>query len=239
MAALPPEILAIAPDQRGCGQSDKSEAGYEVASLAADVAALVDALDLVDFHLIAHSNAGAVAMEYVFTHPECAATLTLVDTAPVEGVFTPIDTYLLLEQLKTDRQLLTEAVTLLAPSLWRTPEVTPANRRLLDELVADAQQMAPAAFTEIARGLAQWNRFADARQLTLPTLLVWGDQDVIVDRDATTRTLIAIPGASNLEVFRNIGHSPHLEAPQQLADRWIDFILEDFDGYDAVRQRAQ
>ncbi|MBK8049224.1 MAG: alpha/beta hydrolase [Anaerolineales bacterium] len=174
MAALPAEILAIAPDQRGCGQSDKPEAGYEVASLAADVAALVDALDLADFHLMAHSNAGAVAMEYVFTHPERAATLTLVDTAPVEGVFTPIDTYLLLEEMKTDRQLLTEAMTLLAPSLWRTPEVSPANRRLLDELVDDAQQMAPAAFTEIARGLAQWNRFADARQLTLPTLLVGG-----------------------------------------------------------------
>ncbi|MBK8049223.1 MAG: hypothetical protein IPK16_20155 [Anaerolineales bacterium] len=59
-----------------------------------------------------------------------------------------------------------------------------------------------------------------------------------MDRDATTRTLIAIPGASNLEVFRNIGHSPHLEAPQQLVDRWIDFILDDFDGYDAVRRRA-
>ena len=86
--------------------------------------------------------------------------------------------------------------------------------------------------------LNQWNRFADGRSLRLPTLLIWGDQDVIVDRDATTRTLIAIPGANNLEVLHNVGHSPMIEAPELLVERITDFITEDFVGFEDVRRIA-
>src|SRR5215213_9155396 len=96
-----------------------------------------------------------------------------------------------------------------------------AAQVLFESLVDDAQQMAPAAFVDIARSLSHWNRFADARQLTLPTLLVWGDQDGIVEREATTRTLIAIPGANNLEVMYGVGHSPQIEAPQRLAEIFV------------------
>jgi pimeloyl-ACP methyl ester carboxylesterase len=110
--------------------------------------------------------------------------------------------------------------------------------RFFETIVDDASQMAPAAFTEITRSLAQWNRFGDARRLTLPTLLVWGERDEIVDRGATTRTLIAIPGANNMEVLRNVGHSPMIEAPVVLAARWLDFILADHAAYDQVRQAA-
>ncbi len=114
----------------------------------------------------------------------------------------------------------------------------PAAGALFEALVDDAQGMAPAAFVDVARSLSQWNRFADARQLTLPTLLVWGDQDVIVDRAAATRTLIAIPGANNLEVMHGVGHSPMLEAPQRLAEIYVNFITQDFAGFDAIRDSA-
>ena len=96
--------------------------------------------------------------------------------------------------------------------------------------------MAPAAFTAVAEGLGRWNRFADVAQLTLPTLLVWGELDVIVDRDATTRTLVAMPGAHNLEVIHQVGHSPMIEAPVALAERIIEFITDDLDDYGDVRQ---
>ncbi|MCB9123441.1 MAG: hypothetical protein H6643_02855 [Caldilineaceae bacterium] len=43
-AALPDEIYAVAPDLRGCGQSDKPDGGYTVEEQTADIAALADAL---------------------------------------------------------------------------------------------------------------------------------------------------------------------------------------------------
>ena len=235
-AVLPEQLVAVAPDLRGCGQSDKTDAGYGIVEQAADLDALVQALQWNDFHLIAHSSSGAIAIEYALTHPEVLSTLTLVDSAPVEGVFTPIDTYLLLEQLKSDRALLRQAILSLMPSLPLDDQPGHiGNLALVEQLVDDAQQMAPASFTEVARALNGWNRFADARQLTLPTLLVWGDRDIVVDRDATTRTLIAIPGAANLEILRGVGHSPMIEAPQALVSRFVDFITQDFADYAAVR----
>ena len=53
-----------------------------------------------------------------------------------------------------------------------------------------------------------------------------------------TRSLIAIPGANNLEVIRGVGHSPMIEAPLGLAERLIDFITEDYAEFEEVRELA-
>ncbi|MFN8465124.1 MAG: alpha/beta hydrolase [Caldilineaceae bacterium] len=237
--SLPEEIFSFAPDLRGCGKSSKTDGGYSIVEQAEDVESLVGALGWDDFNLVAHSSSGAIAVEYALKNPGKLSTLMLVDTVPVEGVFTPIDGYMVLEQMRTDRALLAEAMALLMPRLAAAVQRgETAESVLFETLVDDALDMAPAAFVDVARSLSQWNRFADARQLTLPTLLVWGDQDVIVDRESTTRTLIAIPGANNLEVMHGVGHSPLLEAPQRLAEIYVNFITQDFAGFDAIRDSA-
>jgi len=244
-AILPDEIYAIAPDLRGCGgsgrsnDSGRSEDGYEISDQAEDVAAFVDALGLQDFDLVGHSSGGAIAIEYTLTHPGRARSLILVDSAPVEGAFTPLEGYQLLEQMREDRGLLSQALSSLMPS---TPPPTMSAeefRAFFETLVDDASGMAPAAFTAVARALDHWNRFEEARYLSLPTLLLWGALDTLVDRDSTTRMLIAIPGAANLEVLAGVGHSPLIESPVVLAERIIDFITEDFDSYQEARTIGQ
>ncbi len=227
---LPEAFNAIAFDLRGCGQSDKPEAGYSIEEQADDLDAFVQAIGLKGFDLVAHASGGAIAMEYALRHPDAPRTLTLVDSAPIEGVHTPFDGLVLLDQMRSNPGLLRHALAALMP----TRDVS--NDPFFDSLVADAMAMAPAVFTEIAVSLNQWNRFGDARNLTLPCLVVWGDQDPIVERSAMTRTLIAIPGASNMEVLRNVGHCPMIEAPLALAERIVDFIGEDFSDYDAIRR---
>ena len=97
----------------------------------------------------------------------------------------------------------------------------------------ECRRLTPEEIVELVEAV---NRHA--RALTLPTLLLWGERDGIVSRDATTRTLIAIPGAANLEVLHGVGHSPMLEAPLALAERIISFVAEDFAGYDEIRGRV-
>jgi pimeloyl-ACP methyl ester carboxylesterase len=237
MNVLPDEILAIAPDLRGCGDSDKTEAGYSIADQAEDLAAFIEGLGWDEFDLVAHSSGGAIAMEYALANQHRIRTLSLIDTVPIEGVYTPLDTYVLLDQMRTDRDLLAQALQTLTPTLDLSGD-DPAALNYFDQLVNDAQQMAPVAFTALADALSQWNRFGDSHYLRLPTLLIWGDQDIIIDRDAITRTLIAIPGANNLEVLRSVGHSPMIEVPVTLAERLIDFITDDFDDFDEVRRIA-
>ncbi|RIK35620.1 MAG: hypothetical protein DCC55_29775 [Chloroflexi bacterium] len=235
LAVLPDDIYVVAPDLRGCGQSDKPQEGYTIEEQAADLAAFADALGWQSFDLAAHSSGGALAVELALKRPELVHSLILVDSVPVEGVFTPLDTLLLLEQMRQDQDLLRRALRLLMPTLNLAVD---ENRRFFDQLVADASEMAAPAFTGVAESLGRWNRFADARLLTLPTLLIWGEQDEIVSRDATTRTLIAIPGALNLEVLRGVGHSPMLEAPLTLAEKIVAFMVEDFEGYSRIREEA-
>ena len=114
----------------------------------------------------------------------------------------------------------------------------PEFNAFLDLLVDDAAAMAPAAFTAVAEALGRWNRFDEAHTLTLPTLLLLGTEDIIVERDAATRSLLAIPGASNLEILRGVGHSPMIESPVVLAERIIEFITEDFESFEEARDYA-
>lgn len=238
-AILPDEICAAAPDLRGCGASDKPDYGYDIEDQAEDIAAFVQVWGPSEVDLVAHASGGAIAVEFALRHPHLLRTLTLVDTVPVEGVYTPLEVLRLLDEMRYNRDLLAQALATLMPTYPGIDASGPVDQvAFFQQLVTDAQAMAPAAFSAVATALGRWNRFADARRLTLPTLLVWGDQDILVDRDATTRTLVAIPGAANLEVLRNTGHSPMIEAPVALGERIIDFITDDFDTFDSVRSQT-
>src|SRR5947207_12451425 len=64
-------------DNRDAGRSDRAEADYELADMAADALALADALELERFHLLGASMGGAIAQEVALAAPERITTLTL------------------------------------------------------------------------------------------------------------------------------------------------------------------
>ncbi len=237
-AILPDSVCAVAPDLRGCGQSSHSQSGYEIEEQAADVAGFVETLGLSEFDLIGHGSGGAIAIEYALRHRERLHSLILVDSVPIEGAFTPLQGLQLLDQMRTDRSLLRRALQALMPTAPPPTMTNPEFDAFFDLLVDEAASMAPAAFTAVAEALARWNRLDHAKQLTLPTLLLLGTEDIIVEREAATRSLLAIPGAANLEIMRGVGHSPMIESPVALAERIIDFITEDFDSFEEARDFA-
>ncbi|MCB9136750.1 MAG: alpha/beta hydrolase [Caldilineaceae bacterium] len=233
MTLLPDEIYAVAPDLRGMGATDRPADGYAIPALADDLHALLTGLDLHAIDLVGHSAGGAVAIEYALQHPERLATLTLIAPPPVEGVRTPLEGLRLLEAMRHDRELLARGMATLWPEFGRQPPID-AAAGLLD----DAARQAPPAFTEIAVALGSWNRREEAVRLTLPTLLIWGDEDAIVDQASITRTLLSIPGAANLEILHGAGHSPMLTDPLLLAEKIVTFVTEDAAGFAQIRDTA-
>lgn len=231
-AQLPAAVYAVAPDLRGCGATEKADSGYTVEEEAADVLALVETLGWQGFDLVGHAAGGAIALEVALQQQALLNTLTLVAPAPVEGIFTPIDGIMALAEMQQNEALLRQGLTLL---LSTYDLAVTEHHSFFEEVVNDAKAMATPAFTGLAESLNHWNRFHEVQQLTLPTLLIWGDQDPIIQRDAMTRSLIAIPGAANLDVLRNVGHSPMIEAPLALAERLLEFITEDYDAYAEAR----
>jgi pimeloyl-ACP methyl ester carboxylesterase len=58
-----------------------------------------------------------------------------------------------------------------------------------------------------------------------PTLVVWGDDDGVVDRDYGRAYAHAISG-SEFRLLRAVGHSPQIEAPELLADTVRPFLAK-------------
>ena len=71
----------IAPDLRGHGETDwDPEARYFTSTYADDIAALVKALGIGPFWLVAHSMGGGISINYASRHPDMVRGLVLVDS---------------------------------------------------------------------------------------------------------------------------------------------------------------
>jgi pimeloyl-ACP methyl ester carboxylesterase len=82
----------IVPDLRGHGASDKPSTGYLVPDYAADLAALINALDVERPLVMGHSLGGIVTLHWATRHATRAAALVIEDSplraaADVAGLF--------------------------------------------------------------------------------------------------------------------------------------------------------
>ncbi len=233
MDLLPAGWRGVAFDAIGCGHSDRTDRldRFGIASLVLDLTACLDGLDLPACHLVAHSSATPVAVEYALAHPDHVAALVLVGPVPAGGTFTPAEAYPLLERLPREPELTAQALAASAPGL------DPASSEF-QQFVLDAGNLDGLGLTANARSLDAWEPRPRLAQLTLPVLLMRGEDDLIVSEDEAQQTLVAIPGANNLEVLHGAGHSPMVERPQAFAEVLVRFIGERGDGFDQVRAGA-
>ncbi len=73
--------VVTALDQRGHGESDKPDSGYDFGTIVADDGAAVEALGIVRPVVVGHSWGAAVALQYAVTYPDNITSLVLVDGA--------------------------------------------------------------------------------------------------------------------------------------------------------------
>ncbi|HWB69485.1 MAG TPA: alpha/beta fold hydrolase, partial [Solirubrobacterales bacterium] len=71
------DFETIVFDNRGMGRSGRAELPFGVPDMAADTAALMDALELESAHVLGISMGGTIAQELALAHPEKIRTLTL------------------------------------------------------------------------------------------------------------------------------------------------------------------
>jgi pimeloyl-ACP methyl ester carboxylesterase len=69
----------VAIDQRGHGLSDKPDSGYDFATIASDLDAILNALQIDRAILIGHSWGGNVALQYAVDHPDRVGGLVMID----------------------------------------------------------------------------------------------------------------------------------------------------------------
>ena len=76
---LAARFSVIAYDQRGHGQSDKPDGGYDLDTMFRDLEALISALNIDKPVIVGHSWGATLALGYAAAHPEGCAGVALVD----------------------------------------------------------------------------------------------------------------------------------------------------------------
>jgi pimeloyl-ACP methyl ester carboxylesterase len=88
MPALARDFTVIAVDQRGMGLTEKPAGGYDSATLADDLVALMDALGYERFSVVGLDTGMVISYALAADHPERVARL-VVGEAPLPGVTDP------------------------------------------------------------------------------------------------------------------------------------------------------
>ncbi|MFB5085052.1 alpha/beta fold hydrolase [Symbiobacterium thermophilum] len=215
MAHLPEHVRTLAPDLRGCGDSDKPAPPWSIADLAEDVYQFTQAMGVQRCFVVGHSLGGGVAMQLAVSHPDLVERLVLINSAPAEGLVTPPERYAQLEAAVKAPELLKAALALMMP--------TAPKDEFYQAVLEESVQKSADALIPNGRALDGMNLVEQVGGLRVPTLILYGRQDGLVTLDMMERTRNQIPGAQ-LEVWPEVGHSAPVEAPERLAKRLIEFF---------------
>ncbi|HEV2884507.1 MAG TPA: alpha/beta hydrolase [Pyrinomonadaceae bacterium] len=210
----------IAPDLLGYGYSAKPPRhDYTIPSQAAMLASLLKELGIENTLVLGSSYGGAVAATLALDHPELVKKLVLVgavtNNKPTRYMLmrlfgSPIIGDILSPLLVGSRTLLR----------MRMKRVYDRHAWVLDERRVDARHLplrTRGAHRAIIRTVRHWDAervSREAHKLTQPTLILWGDSDREVPLRDGHRLQEEIRG-SRLIVFRECGHLPHEEYPQE------------------------
>jgi 3-oxoadipate enol-lactonase len=203
----------IAPDLRGFGHSSVSQGIVTMEQFADDLAALLDAMSVHDQVVFCGlSMGGCVAWQFERRHAQWLKALILCDTRAVADT----------AEAAANRRKLAEDV------LQHGPEVV-ANAMLLRLFAASTFTRQPEIIEETRRVILSTNPHGiaagslalggrlDARvwlaSITLPTLLLAGEHDVISTPLEMRQIAEAMPHA-RFEVIPDAGHMAPLENPQ-------------------------
>jgi pimeloyl-ACP methyl ester carboxylesterase len=192
-------------DMRSHGDSSPDPAPCTRSDLVADLAGLLDALDLASVSLVGHSAGGVVAMQSAVEISERVDSLVLVGTASECNERTAA----------WYRSTADTAVTEGGESAMKAMGMKKGSGPVPDG----------AGLGQMARAMASINDepLTEAlRAVEIPTLIIVGDKDFLGAGGSVilSRTI----AGSELEIVEGRGHGIYIEDPQWFATRVGDFI---------------
>ncbi len=220
-ALLAADHMVVTFDNRGFGDSEKPAGPYTTPLLAADALAVLDAAGLERAHVVGASLGGMVAQELALAHPQRVDKLVLVCTTPGGAGAFPMP--------ERTVALFAQAQTLDPLDALRRFVVNSLSSRARKQLVEDvfAYRVAhpPDADGWQAQLAAGTSHDALARigNLRMPTLVVHGTEDHVVDHRNALLLAERIPGA-RLELVEGAGHLLFWEDAERIGSLVTEFL---------------
>jgi len=217
-AGLTGRYRVILPDLVGHGANARDE--HRDHSIRAQVAAmhgLFDALGLTRFHLGGNSMGGHISLAYAIHHPDRVRRLILVNAPGFQ-----VDDHVVYTGFGNRMTGVADLEVVLDRVYYKRPAIPgPIARHLIAQMNAE-HDFTNGLVRAIKAGpdFALNDRLADVRA---PTLVLWGQHDVVVPFRAAEAYAAGIAKAK-LVLVPDGGHSPQLEVPDRVA-REIDAFL--------------
>jgi len=236
---LAPELAetfyVTAFDLPGFGRSEKRNALYTPDTYTRVLAWLVD--EYVDgrFALIGHSMGGAIALNYASAHSNDLTRLVLIDAAGI--LHRTAFTKHLIDDLKlpgnnsdepgNNLEALNDYLGFSLEDIDRYPAALDAVLRspVMRGALLGGDPRLIAGFA-----LVQHNFSGRLRQVTVPTLVIWGGEDAVTPL-RTGRLLAHRLPLARLEVIDGVGHLPMYESTGRLNRLVLDELNSSTDWY--------
>ena len=234
MAELPKHNMrVIAYDRRGFGKSSQTWDGYDYNTLADDLKAVLDGLDLQNVTLVGFSMGGGEVARYMGRHGGARVSkvafvsavtpyLLKTDNNPNGVDKSTFDG--MIEGISKDRAdfLQTFGKMFYGVSLISHP----VSQAHLDGDFARAYVASHKATVECARSFSETDFRNDLIQIQVPVLIIHGDADKIVPIEVSgERTADALPNAQYL-VYDGAPHGLFVTEKDRLNDDLLTFIRE-------------
>ena len=206
-------------DNRGMGLSRPVTEAFSIAEMAADTAALLDALEIESAHVLGISMGGMIAQELALAHPGRLRSLTLGCTycgGPGSQLMDPADFQGLVEAMASgDPQRVFRAMyeLNLSPG-FREDEsrASPSSSRWRKRCRRRGETI---GFQ--VQAIAAHDTSARLPGLAVPTLVVHGTVDRVLGYPNGPLVASLIPGA-RLETLEGVGHMFWWEQPERAAE---------------------
>ena len=221
----------VALDLPGFGYSEPPADKITISGYGRCVNALCDELDLGEVAVVGNSMGGFTAAETAIQFPKRVARLVLNSAAGMTTTDLAHGPLLAgaraVAALGTRTAAMSEKLVVrkrlrrpVYMTFIRYPDRIPTD--LLFEITRGAGRP---AFTDALRAIFEYDFRDRLPEIRCPTLIVWGDQDMLVPRKDADRFERLIPN-SRKEILRDTGHSAMIERPRTFNDLMLEFLGE-------------
>lgn len=221
------QYRVIAPDIPGFGESTRrDDEAYDYAAHVRRLGAFLDALGLQRLHLAGNSMGGTIAALFALEHPERVASVAFIG-AP-HGIRSPQPSTMDLLIDAGQRPLVAHNAAAFSAMMALVFE----KRPLLPYPILHASQQD--ALGNATSNTRVWDAQLKDRYLLEehlgqlqdhPTLVLWGESDRVFDHSALSTVQTLLPHA-RISALPGIGHLPMMEAPAEMAQRYVRFLDE-------------